>query len=52
MNGLFIFDASGLLDCSGEGIMTCNKFRVGRLPWFKLFKHGQADQDYLQVLIY
>ena len=46
---LFIFDASGLLDCSGDGMMTCNKFRVARLPWFKLFKQGQSDQDYLQV---
>ena len=50
-NYLLIFDVdvSGLLDCSGEGKITCNKFRVGRLPWFKLFKHGQDDQDYLQV---
>ena len=39
----------GKMDCSSSGIHTCNKYRVPRLPWFKLFKQGQDDQDYVQA---
>ena len=38
----------GLMDCSGAGSRTCSRLRVPRLPWFKLFKQGQMDQDYYQ----
>ena len=38
----------GLMDCSGEGSRTCSKLRIPRMPWFKLFKQGQMDQDYYQ----
>ena len=38
--------STGLMDCSGAGIRTCNKLRIPRLPWLKLFKQGQDDRDY------
>ena len=43
-------NVSGLLDCSGTGIVTCSKLTIPRLPWFKLFKQGQPDRDYIQVM--
>ena len=38
--------STGLMDCSGAGVRTCNKLRIPRLPWLKLFKQGQDDRDY------
>ena len=38
----------GIMDCSGKGSKTCTKLRMPRMPWFKLFKQGQMDQDYYQ----
>ena len=38
--------STGLIDCSGGGVRTCNKLRIPRLPWLKLFKQGQDDRDY------
>ena len=31
----------GMMDCSREGSKTCSRYRVPRLPWFKLFKQGK-----------
>ena len=41
--------STGLMDCSGDGVRTCNKLRIPRLPWLKLFKQGQDDRDYGQA---